>query len=261
MTHRAHPTPSIHVLQAYSSMLRNRVPSSITISGESGAGKTESAKQCLLFISHVSGAQLSKGSSGKPAKPGAPPPPPKTAAEAAAAKATLVKDRLLTSTLILEAFGNAATLRNNNSSRFGKLQSVFFSPRGIAIGGRVDQYLLEKARVTRQREERNFHAFYYIAAALGGSAEGRAIHLEQPPAYAYLGREHRKVPGLNDAGMFRSLVQCMTQCGIDAAAQKALWRAMSVVLNLGNVELTSEAEKEVRVALAVLRARRSEMAS
>lgn len=139
------PHPFAVAEMAYSSMLRYRTPSSITISGESGAGKTEACKQALLFLSRVSGASLAKaaGGGGKPGgKPGGGTgirsAPPKAADAAQLSRAAVVKDRLLTSTLLLEAFGNAATLRNNNSSRFGKLMTVHFDGRGMAIGGKVD---------------------------------------------------------------------------------------------------------------------------
>ena len=115
---------------AYSSMLRYRVPSSITISGESGAGKTEACKQCLLFISRVSGAFLAKAAQQSAAAKGGGKAAP---VDAALSKAAVVKDRLLTSTLLLEAFGNAATIRNNNSSRFGKLMTVAFNSRGARL--------------------------------------------------------------------------------------------------------------------------------
>lgn len=85
---------------------------------------------------------------------------------------------------------------------------------------------------------------YYLSAGLGGTSEGKQLFLEQPASYAYLGREHRKVPGLNDATMYRSVTACMTACGIDGPTQKSIWRALAVVLNLGNVELTSDAEQE-----------------
>ena len=242
--------------EAYAAMLRDRTPSSITISGESGSGKTESAKQCLLFIAHVSGAKLGKpppaGAAAAPPKappkPGAPAAAPAAAPASAApaSAAALVKDRLLTSTLLLEAFGNASTLRNHNSSRFGKLSTVFFSSSGVAVGGRVDTYLLEKTRVVRQQAgERAFHVLYYLCAGLGATPEGRTqLRLQPPAAFAYLSREHRKVPGLNDAAMFRTLVACANSCGISAPQQAALWRALAVVLHLGNVALTSPAERE-----------------
>lgn len=124
--------PSVFAIAeaAYSSMLRYRRPSGIIISGESGAGKTESARQVLAYLARVSGAHLSaahrKGGHGAPSQ-----------LDATIAVAQRVRDRLVTSTVVTEAFGNAATTRNDNSSRFGKLMTCNFRGSGIAAGGDV----------------------------------------------------------------------------------------------------------------------------
>jgi myosin heavy subunit len=100
--------------------------------------------------------------------------------------------------------------------------------------------------VVRQKGERSFHVLYYLADGLGGgsSPEGRALFLEKPSSYAYLSREHRKVPGLNDGAMWRSITACMASLGIGPAAQKPVYAALATVLALGNVDLTSETERE-----------------
>eukprot|EP01032_Pedospumella_encystans_P019342 gene19342-21991_t len=122
---------------------------SILISGESGAGKTESTKIVLRYLTTVGNStgdmNVESGS---------------------------VMDKVLQSNPILEAFGNARTLRNDNSSRFGKFIELSFNKRGHLIGGVIRTYLLEKVRLpTQQRGERNFHIFYQLAA--GGSEEER----------------------------------------------------------------------------------------
>lgn len=115
-----------------------------------------------------------------------------------------------------------------------------------APGPAARSYLLEKSRVVRQKGERSFHVLYYLADGLGGggSPEGRALFLEKPDRYAYLSREHRKVPGLNDGAMWRSVVACMASLGIGPDAQKPLTAALAAVLALGNVELSSQAERD-----------------
>jgi myosin-1 len=223
---------------AYSSLLRYQRPQSIVVSGESGAGKTEACRQILTFVARVSGAyaQRSKGAAaGKP-----------TAADAHVSTALRVKDRLVTSNVCLEAFGNAQTLRNDNSSRFGKLMEVYFRGSGVACGGDVKVYLLEKNRVVWQGDgERNFHVLHQLAA--GASAEQRrSLRLGTPEKYAYLSRDNRKIAGINDAAVFKGLCQCLGILGVGAEDQAAMWRVLAVILHLGNLDFTSENERTAR---------------
>ena len=119
---------------AYQNMRRYRFGQSILISGESGAGKTETTKHALTYLSEVAGGELG------------------------------VDQKVLSANPILEAFGNAKTLRNNNSSRFGKLMSLAFDKKTFKICGcSIENYLLEKSRVIYQSpNERNYHIFYML---------------------------------------------------------------------------------------------------
>ena len=106
----------------------------ILISGESGAGKTEATKQCLAFLADVAGSEGN------------------------------IEERILMANPVLEAYGNAKTLRNNNSSRFGKWIEIHFNNEGRTIcGAKIDNYLLEKSRLAyQQKDERNYHIFYQL---------------------------------------------------------------------------------------------------
>jgi len=114
-------------------MLYDKKNQSILISGESGAGKTEATKQCLAFFAEVAGSESN------------------------------VEQKIVQANPILEAFGNAKTLRNNNSSRFGKYMEIHFDKFGKIVGARTENYLLEKSRVVTQTPgERNYHIFYQL---------------------------------------------------------------------------------------------------
>ncbi|OQV17135.1 Unconventional myosin-IXa [Hypsibius exemplaris] len=130
---------------AYNTMLRYRRDQCVVISGESGSGKTE----CTHFILHHLTALSHKGQQGGK-----------------------VEQSILSAAPVLEAFGNAKTAHNNNSSRFGKYIQVFYKPDGKVCRANVQQYLLEKSRiVTQARNERNYHVFYYM---LAGSTRRRS---------------------------------------------------------------------------------------
>ena len=122
----------------------------VIISGESGAGKTEAAKRIMQYIASVSGGSDSS--------------------------IQQIKDMVLATNPLLESFGNAKTLRNNNSSRFGKYLELQFNPQGEPVGANITNYLLEKSRVVGQiTNERNFHIFYQFAKAASSNHRGNAI--------------------------------------------------------------------------------------
>ncbi len=128
----------------------------VIISGESGAGKTEAAKRLMQYIANVSGGSNSSIQE--------------------------IKDMVLATNPLLESFGNAKTLRNNNSSRFGKYLEIHFNQQGEPVGANINNYLLEKSRVVGQiTNERNFHIFYQFTKAASSQYRGIAkIFLKKP---------------------------------------------------------------------------------
>ena len=143
----------------YRHMISEACNHCVIISGESGAGKTETSKLIMQYVAAVSG----KG-----------------------AEVTRVKDIILQSNPLLEAFGNAKTIRNNNSSRFGKYMEIQFNLAGDPSGGRITNYLLEKSRVVYQSKgERNFHSFYMLAAGAPPQLR-QELGLRDPGSYHYL---------------------------------------------------------------------------
>eukprot|EP00051_Salpingoeca_urceolata_P021427 m.336285 g.336285 ORF g.336285 m.336285 type:complete len:1061 (+) comp19795_c1_seq2:302-3484(+) len=204
--------PHVYALtdNAYRNMLIDSENQCVIISGESGAGKTVSAKFIMQYIAKVSGG------TGDIQK---------------------VKDVILESNPLLEAFGNAKTVRNNNSSRFGKYMEIQFSRAGQPDGGKISNFLLEKSRVVRQnREERNFHIFYQLCA--GASAEQREGLGVQDPSYFWYLRQSGcdKVDGIDDKQEFADTLHAMSVVGLGPDEQWQVLKVVAAVLHLGNVD-------------------------
>ncbi|XP_023372904.1 unconventional myosin-IXb isoform X3 [Otolemur garnettii] len=193
---------------AYYAMLRKRVNQCIVISGESGSGKTQSTN----FLIHCLTALSQKG------------------------YASGVERTILGAGPVLEAFGNAKTAHNNNSSRFGKFIQVNYLESGIVRGAVVEKYLLEKSRlVSQEKDERNYHVFYYLL--LGVSEEERQeFQLKQPEDYFYLNQHNLKIEDGEDLKHdFERLKLAMEMVGFLPATKKQIFSVLSAILYLGNV--------------------------
>ncbi|XP_030309911.1 unconventional myosin-X-like isoform X3 [Calypte anna] len=197
----------------------------VLISGESGAGKTESTKLLLKFLSAMSQTSL-----------GAP----------ASEKSTHVEEAILESSPILEAFGNAKTVYNNNSSRFGKFIQLHFSQHGHIQGGRVTDYLLEKNRVVHQNPgERNYHIFYALLAGVSGEQK-ESLSLSEPETYHYLNQSGCVTDeNLNDAEMFSKVMTAMKVVDFSAEEIRDIFKLLSGTLHLGNVEFMTAGGAQV----------------
>ncbi|XP_013911518.1 PREDICTED: unconventional myosin-Ib [Thamnophis sirtalis] len=152
-----------------------------------------------------------------------------------------VKEQLLQSNPVLEAFGNAKTVRNDNSSRFGKYMDIEFDFKGDPLGGVISNYLLEKSRVVKQpRGERNFHIFYQI---LSGGSEDLLKKLKLDTdfsRYNYLGLGSAKVNGVDDASNFRTVKNAMQIVGFMDDEIESVFEVVAAVLKLGNIEFKPE---------------------
>ncbi|XP_026863554.2 unconventional myosin-VIIa [Electrophorus electricus] len=188
-------------------MRRNHKDQCCIISGESGAGKTESTKLMLQFLAAVSGQR------------------------------SWIEQQILEANPILEAFGNAKTIRNDNSSRFGKYVDIHFCKAGTIEGARIEQYLLEKSRVCRQaKEERNYHIFYYML--IGMPAEQKKIlSLGNAVEYNYLTMGNcTSCDGRDDImeyAHFRSAMKILTFTENDSWE---IHKLLAAILHLGNVD-------------------------
>ncbi|EHH20881.1 hypothetical protein EGK_03823 [Macaca mulatta] len=208
--------PHIYALAnvAYQSLRDRDRDQCILITGESGSGKTEASKLVMSYVAAICG----KGE-----------------------QVNSVKEQLLQSNPVLEAFGNAKTIRNNNSSRFGKYMDIEFDFKGSPLGGVITNYLLEKSRVVKQlKGERNFHIFYQLLA--GADAQLlKALKLERDTTgYAYLNQEVSRVDGLDDASSFRAVQSAMAVIGFSEEEIQQVLEVTSMVLKLGNVLVADE---------------------
>uniref|UniRef100_A0AAF5RX01 Uncharacterized protein n=1 Tax=Wuchereria bancrofti TaxID=6293 RepID=A0AAF5RX01_WUCBA len=195
----------------YHSMLRIKENQCIVISGESGSGKTESTNFLLHHFTTLSQKGSSTGSS--------------------------VEQTLLSAGPVLEAFGNAVTVQNNNSSRFGKFIRVNYRENGMVSGANVEIYLLEKSRIISQAVgERNYHVFYYLLN--GASEEERQRHyLMQPTEYSYLNQNNfYAAEGVNECYEYQRLKYAMDAVGFSQQSQQNMFAVISAVLLLGNIQ-------------------------
>ncbi|XP_016013186.2 unconventional myosin-IXb isoform X8 [Rousettus aegyptiacus] len=193
---------------AYYAMLRKRVNQCIVISGESGSGKTQTTN----FLIHCLTALSQKG------------------------YASGVERTILGAGPVLEAFGNAKTAHNNNSSRFGKFIQVNYLESGIVRGAVVEKYLLEKSRlVSQEKDERNYHVFYYLLLGVS-EEEQQEFQLKQPEDYFYLNQHNLKIEDGEDLKHdFERLKQAMEMVGFLPATKKQIFSVLSAILYLGNV--------------------------
>ncbi|XP_066460885.1 unconventional myosin-VI isoform X5 [Eleutherodactylus coqui] len=219
--------------KAFRDMKVLKMSQSIIVSGESGAGKTENTKFVLRYLTESYGSGQD------------------------------IDERIVEANPLLEAFGNAKTVRNNNSSRFGKFVEIHFNEKYSVVGGFVSHYLLEKSRICVQgQDERNYHIFYRLCA--GAPEEIRqSLFLSSPDNFRYLNRgctryfanketdkqilQNRKSPEylklgslkdplLDDHGDFNRMCIAMKKIGLDDTEKLDLFRVVAGVLHLGNID-------------------------
>ncbi|XP_027929461.1 myosin-2-like isoform X2 [Vigna unguiculata] len=210
LAYRQKLTDSPHVYAmtdaAYNEMMTDEVNQSIIISGESGAGKTETAKVAMQYL-----AALGGGCSG-------------------------IENEILQTNFILEAFGNAKTSRNDNSSRFGKLIEIHFSAMGKICGAKVQTFLLEKSRVVQLTlGERSYHIFYQLCAGSSSKLKER-LNLRTASEYKYLKQSDcTTIDGVDDAKNFKRLMKALDVIRMSKEDQELVFKMVAAILWLGNI--------------------------
>ncbi|XP_051903200.1 unconventional myosin-VIIa-like isoform X3 [Hippocampus zosterae] len=190
----------------YFNMQRNNKDQCCIISGESGAGKTESTKLILQFLAAISGQH------------------------------SWIEQQVLEATPILEAFGNAKTIRNDNSSRFGKYIDIHFNKRGAIEGAKIEQYLLEKSRVCRQApDERNYHIFYCMLKGMLPEMKAK-LGLGLATDYCYLTMGHcTECDGRDDLTDYSSILAAMKVLMFTETETWEISKLLAAILHMGNL--------------------------
>ena len=212
------PHPFAIAGYAYRKMINEEKSQAILVSGESGAGKTESTKMLMHYLAYLGGRAATEGRS--------------------------VEQQVLESNPVLEAFGNAKTVRNNNSSRFGKFVEIQFDQKGRISGAAIRTYLLERSRVCQVSDpERNYHCFYMLCAAPQEDVD--RFKLGNPRNFHYLNQSNcYELDGLNDSKEYLATRRAMDVVGISSEEQDAIFRIVAAVLHLGNIEFVKAVDEE-----------------
>ncbi|XP_017234986.1 myosin-11 isoform X1 [Daucus carota subsp. sativus] len=201
---------------AFRAMVNEGKSNSILVSGESGAGKTETTKMLMHYLAYLGGHKQSGGRT--------------------------VEQQVLESNPVLEAFGNAKTVRNNNSSRFGKFVEIQFDKHGKISGAAIRTYLLERSRVCQISDpERNYHCFYLLCAA--PEEEVKKYKLGDPTSFHYLNQSKcYELIGVNDSEEYLATRRAMSIVGISETEQEAIFKVVAAILHLGNIEFAKGKE-------------------
>ncbi|KAL6894082.1 hypothetical protein ACP4OV_008180 [Aristida adscensionis] len=200
----------------YRAMINDQGSQSILVSGESGAGKTETTKMLMRYLAFMGGRSGTEGRT--------------------------VEQQVLESNPVLEAFGNAKTVKNNNSSRFGKFVEIQFDKYGKISGAAVRTYLLERSRVCQVSDpERNYHCFYMLCSA--PPEDLKRFKVGDPRSFHYLNQTNcYQVANVDDAREYIETRNAMDIVGIDQEEQDAIFRVVAAILHLGNIDFSKGKE-------------------
>ena len=221
--HQGELSPHVYAIAdtSYKQMRMNGKSQAILVSGESGAGKTETSKHIMQYL--VESSPLENDHN--------------------------IEEKILESNPLLEAFGNAKTVRNDNSSRFGKFTEIQFDDKGSICGAAIKTYLLERSRVVSVSDpERNYHVFYQLCDG-ATSAEREAWNLKEARDFRYLSMSSCfELEGCNNAEEYLKTRHAMDIVGISLETQECVFKAIAAVLHLGNITFEVVDDDECKVS-------------
>lgn len=214
-TRRGDEEPHLFAIaeEAYRCMINRKQNQSIVVSGESGAGKTVSAKYIMRYFATVDSDENQHDMSE-------------------------IEKQILATNPIMESFGNAKTTRNDNSSRFGKYLEILFDENTVICAAKIRTYLLERSRLVFQpKSERNYHIFYQMIKGLDPETK-KLIHLENVEDFYYLNQGGvPNIEGVDDAKEFNDTRNALSLIGIGNDIQLEIFKVLSGLLHLGNIEI------------------------
>uniref|UniRef100_A0A8C1M4Z4 Myosin, heavy chain 10, non-muscle n=1 Tax=Cyprinus carpio TaxID=7962 RepID=A0A8C1M4Z4_CYPCA len=238
------PIYSENIIEMYRGKKRHEMPPHIyaisesayrcMLQGESGAGKTENTKKVIQYLAHVASSHKGKKDHNIP------PESPKAVKLQASSLYGELERQLLQANPILESFGNAKTVKNDNSSRFGKFIRINFDVTGYIVGANIETYLLEKSRAIRQaKDERTFHVFYQLLAGAGEHLRSDLL-LEGFNNYRFLSNGNIPIPGQQDKDNFQETMEAMHIMSFSHDEILSMLKELSAVLQFGNIVFKKE---------------------
>nr|CAI5869310.1 unnamed protein product [Callosobruchus analis] len=208
---------------AYVNMLTNHENQSMLITGESGAGKTENTKKVIAYFATV-GASTKKGETEKKAN---------------------LEDQVVQTNPVLEAFGNAKTVRNDNSSRFGKFIRIHFGPTGKLAGADIETYLLEKARVISQQTlERSYHIFYQLMSGAVPGVKDKCLLSNNVNDYNFVAQGKTTIPNVDDGEEFRVTDEAFDILGFTPEEKENVYKITAAVMHMGTMKFKQRGREE-----------------
>ncbi|XP_076442426.1 myosin heavy chain, striated muscle-like isoform X8 [Babylonia areolata] len=213
---------------AYQYMLQDRENQSMLITGESGAGKTENTKKVIQYFALVAAATQKKGEE-----------------EETTSKKGSLEDQIIQANPVLEAYGNAKTVRNNNSSRFGKFIRIHFGTQGKIAGADIETYLLEKSRVTfQQSAERNYHIFYQICSNAIPANNDKMLIQPDPGLYSFVNQGHLVVDGIDDVEEMKLTDTAFDVLGFTEEEKTSMYKCTAAIMHFGELKFKQRPREE-----------------
>ncbi|KAK6027930.1 myosin head, partial [Ostertagia ostertagi] len=211
--------------EAYRNMLMDHENQSMLITGESGAGKTENTKKVIAYFASVGASQQ--------------------AVKASTDKTVTLEDQIVQTNPVLEAFGNAKTVRNNNSSRFGKFIRIHFSKAGKVASCDIEHYLLEKSRVIRQAPgERCYHIFYQIFSDFKPELKQQLLLTKPLKEYWFVAQAELSIDGVNDTEEFQMTDEAFDILNFSAQEKMDCYRLMAGHMHMGAMKFKQRPREE-----------------